>query len=135
MKKGFVLALIFGMFFVSIAIAGPANIAGDWSGMGQGILTDGTICIIDMTGAVSQNGTLLWGTFTFSTDNPTDCGGGTVGFTGNISAGNQIKAIMSAPGYGGIGVMDAKLMGKTISGVALDFSDGSTTIFNVTPGD
>ena len=134
MKKGFVLALIFGMFFVSIAIAGPANIAGDWSGTGTGILTDGTICTIDMIGTVLQNGTLLWGTFTFSAD-PSICGGGTVPFTGNISAGNQIKAIMSAPTFGGIGVMDAKLMGKTISGVALDFSDGSTTIFNVTPAD
>lgn len=133
MKKGLVLALIFGVFFVNSAIAGPANIAGDWHGTGKAILPiSGDTCEFNVDGDVFQDGTLLYGSFEFDLTLGT-CTSGVAEFTGNISAGNEIKAMMSVEGFGGIGVMDAKLMGKTISGVVLDFSDGSTTIFSVTP--
>jgi len=134
-EKRLLLTLIFVVLFANGAFAGPANIAGNWSGDGEAILPDGSTCEINpILGIVSQNDTLLNGSFEFTVESG-DCPGGTVFFTGNISAGNRIKAVMSVEGFGGIGVLDAKLKGKTISGVVLDFSDGSTTIFSVTPAD
>ena len=136
MKKRILLTLIFGVIFAASALAGPANIEGLWTGDGEAILPGGDKCIIDsIEGDVYQDGTLLYGNFDFTISSGPCPGGEDIPFTGNISAGNRIKALLSVPGFGGIGVLDAKLRGKTISGVLVDFSDGSTTIFSVTPDD
>ena len=137
MKKRFLLALILGVIFANGAFAGPAYIAGVWTGDGEAILPGGEICEIELIeGTVFQDGTLLHGTFDFEVESDSSCVGGEgIPFTGNISAGNRIKAILSVPGIGPLGVLDAKLKGKTISGVLVDFTDGSTSIFNVTSDD
>jgi hypothetical protein len=136
MKKRILLTLFFGVIFAASALAGPANIEGLWTGDGEAILPDGVKCVINsIEGDVSQDGTLLYGTFDFTISSGPCPGGEDIPFTGNISAGNRIKALLFVPGVGGIGVLDAKLRGKTISGVLVDLSDGSTTIFSVTPDD
>jgi hypothetical protein len=136
MKKVILFCLISFIFLVNSAMAGPANIAGVWTGDGEAILPNGDICYVNpIEGTVFQKGTLIYGTFDFTVESGNCPGGSGISFTGNISAGNQIKAVLSVEDFGGIGVLDAKLMGKKISGVLVDFSDGSTTNFSVTPGD
>ena len=77
MKKRFLLALILGVIFANGAFAGPAYIAGVWTGDGEAILPGGEICEIELIeGTVFQDGTLLYGTFDFEVESDSSCVGG-----------------------------------------------------------
>jgi hypothetical protein len=135
MKKGLILALCFGLLFAGVAIAGPPDISGEWSGEGQIIFPDGTIIPDGIPGQVSidaviyQEGSLIWGTITASVPSFDPQ---ILVISGAISDNGTIRANFRDAVGDPFGVFDAKYMGNKIEGTARDFSDVSTLYSTVT---
>ena len=133
MKKRLLLTVLFVVFVVNGAIAGSGSLVGDWVGEARAIYPDGTIFEqIPLTGKLEDlQGGLFRGTFTFTVPG---LGEVTAYATGYIRA-QKIQGLMSVEdasslsGYSGIGVFNANLKGKKMTGVVHDFSDGSTAYF------
>ena len=142
MKKGLILALCFGLLFVGVAIAGPSDISGEWSGEGQIVFPDGTIIPSDsipgevsISADIDQDGSLIWGTITALVPG---FGLQTLVFSGTISDNGTIRGnfreVPEVNGNTPFGVLDVKYKGNKIEGTARDFSDVSTiyiTVFRV----
>ena len=141
MKKGLILALCFGLLFVGVAIAGPSDVSGEWSGEGQILFPDGTIIPDGIPGQVSinadinQEGSLLWGTISAQVpgfDPQTLAFSGTISDNGTIRG--NFREVPEVNGNTPFGVLDVKYKGNKIEGTARDFSDVSTiyiTVFRV----
>jgi hypothetical protein len=136
MKKRLLLAVLFAVFVVNGAIAGSGSLLGDWEGTARAILPeelpgDGTAIITGITlegTFVELEKGLFRGEFTFDVPG---IGLQEAYATGYIKA-QKIQGVMSIdPGGGpvGIGLFEANLKGKKMTGVVRDLSDGSTTIF------
>jgi hypothetical protein len=153
MKKGFVFALLLTVFVVNVGFAGSADLEGSWTGTGEAVVPFNPF---DPVGSgptflpnivlcgeiIEQDGSLLWGVFVFLIPDPDENEDPIqveAFVTGNVSTNKRIQAIISNPSLPelpiGTGIIDGKWNGKTISGVARDFTDGSTTYFEVKRGE
>ena len=150
MKNGLILGFVLTFFIASIAIAGPADLTGTWSGNATS-----KVCCFDeeneelncedltifATATIVQDGNLFYGTFE-AENYVHPCWGSIEGqqavLTGTISVDKKITGVIGVPTTDypfpeltpiqGIGVFEGKWSGKKMKAVLRDFSDGSTTI-------
>ena len=135
MKKKLLLAGLLALFVVNGAIAGSNSLLGDWEGTARAILPEelsgydtAIITGITLEGTfIELEKGLFRGEFTFDVPG---LGLQEAYATGYIKA-QKIQGVMSVDmgGLQGIGLFEAKLKGKKMTGVVPDLSDGSTTIF------
>lgn len=153
MKKGFVFALVLTVFVVNIGFAASADLEGSWTGTGTAVVPFNPFNsapvptflpnILLCGDIIEQDGSLLYGVFVFGIPDPdeNELDIEVEAFvTGNITKDKRIQAIISNPSFLptlpiGTGIIDGKWSGKTITGVARDFTDGSTTYFEVKRGE
>jgi hypothetical protein len=139
MKNGLILGFVLTFFIASIAIAGPADLTGTWSGEATSIVCcpagDCSTVTTEATATIVQDGNLFYGTFE-AEDYEHPCWGPIVAqqavLTGTISVDKKISGVVGIPGdienIQGIGLFEGKWSGKKMKAVLRDLSDGSTTI-------
>ena len=142
MRNGLILGFVLTFFIGSIAIAGPADLTGTWSGNATSIVCcpvgEGIVCETVTVGAtvyIVQDGNLFYGTFEAG-DYEHPCWGPITGqqavLTGTISVDKKISGAIGSPvtenTIQGIGVFEGEWSGKKMKAVLRDLSDGSTTI-------
>ena len=142
MRIALIPCFVVTFFIASIAVAGPANLTGTWSGTATSIVccpdeaeVNCETLTIGASAIIVQDGNLFYGTFE-AEDYEHPCWGPIEDqqavLTGTISVDNKITGVIGYPmneiNISGIGVFEAKWNGNNMEAVLRDLSDGSTTI-------
>ena len=138
MRNGLILGLVLTFFIGSVAMAGPADLTGTWSGEATSIVCcpdeNCSTVITEATATIVQDGNLFYGSFE-AEDYEHPCWGTITGqqavLTGTISVDKKISGVVGIPGdignIQGIGLFEGKWSGTKMKAVLRDLSDGSTT--------
>ena len=139
MRNGLILGFVLTFFIGSLAIAGPADLTGTWSGQATSIVCcpagSCSSVTVEATATIVQDGNLFSGMFQ-AEEYVHPCWGPIEGqqavLTGTISVDKKISGVVGIPGemdnIQGIGLFEGKWSGKKMKAVLRDLSDGSTTI-------
>lgn len=138
MKRKLTAVLALSILGAAGAFAGNGGpvAAGDWEGLGQAIYMDGTTAeiVVDSV-TIFQEGNFVYGNAKFTVKvgggDPQELPG--ISLSGYIH-GNVLKGTfgfcmsVAPPDCVGAAIFEGRIAGNTLSGTAVDLSDGSTSV-------
>jgi hypothetical protein len=125
-------SLLLTVFYVTMALAAPNGLNGDWSGSAEAIYPDGTqVAGLLFDGSINQEpgSGLFQGSFTYTIPGMGQISGVVTGF---MDKGGTLTGLLSVvPDEGeppvAVATVQGKLTGNKIFAVICDFSDGTTS--------